>query len=334
MQYLVRAGSLAGFTELVTSQGGDPIDLMHQSNLLPSQLNDPDTLIPYEKLSNLLELAANRVGMPEFGARLSRQQGLSTMGVLGAYMVQQKDIGSALQSAQKFAYMHAQGVNVELLPINDKQSKLSLDIAINSRKQYPQLAQLSIGLAFSLIHEMMGRSWQPDIMTFTQLAPLSLQKKLSQIFACEVQCGALGDSILFKKEALIIKPVKPKDLINEIINKQFMHMHSNMPDNLALVQHAINMLLPTGDCNKENIALSLGMHPKKLERILREHNMSYRETLEKTRKSIAISALDTNHMSMTTLALNLGYSEFSAFSRSFKHWFGVSPKHYQKRKAP
>ncbi|ASD69518.1 hypothetical protein B1L02_21840 [Pseudoalteromonas piscicida] len=91
------------------------------------------------------------------------------------------------------------------------------------------------------------------------------------------------------------------------------------------------MLLSTGDCNKKNIALSLGLHPKKLERTLQEHQTSYRDLLEETRKEIALRMLQLGDVSMTTLALNLGYSELSAFSRSFKTWFGVSPNHYKNR---
>jgi AraC-like DNA-binding protein len=33
-------------------------------------------------------------------------------------------------------------------------------------------------------------------------------------------------------------------------------------------------------------------------------------------------------MQLTQLAMVLGYSEFSAFSRSFRSWYGVSPRQW------
>ena len=37
-------------------------------------------------------------------------------------------------------------------------------------------------------------------------------------------------------------------------------------------------------------------------------------------------------MSLTNLALNLGYADFSAFSRAFNVWFGVSPTEFKTMK--
>jgi AraC-like DNA-binding protein len=34
-------------------------------------------------------------------------------------------------------------------------------------------------------------------------------------------------------------------------------------------------------------------------------------------------------MPLTEIALNLGYSELSAFSRAFRNWTGLSPQRYR-----
>ncbi|MDX1399008.1 MAG: helix-turn-helix domain-containing protein, partial [Oceanospirillum sp.] len=72
----------------------------------------------------------------------------------------------------------------------------------------------------------------------------------------------------------------------------------------------------------------LEVHPKKLERHLKSEHTAFRILLEQTRKELAILMMQNSGMTLTQLALNLGYSEFSAFSRGFKGWFGQSPKHY------
>ena len=44
------------------------------------------------------------------------------------------------------------------------------------------------------------------------------------------------------------------------------------------------MLMATGDCSIENIALCMGMHPKKLQRALKMQGTTYRDILENVRK--------------------------------------------------
>jgi AraC-like DNA-binding protein len=39
--------------------------------------------------------------------------------------------------------------------------------------------------------------------------------------------------------------------------------------------------------------------------------------------------MDDPEMSLTEIALNLGYSELSAFSRAFRNWTGMSPQSFR-----
>ena len=96
-------------------------------------------------------------------------------------------------------------------------------------------------------------------------------------------------------------------------------------DNTALIESSVRMLMATGDCSIENIALCMGMHPKKLQRALKMQGTTYRDILENVRKKEALRMLDAGNVNLTDIALQLGYAELSIFSRNFKSWFGVPP---------
>ena len=98
---------------------------------------------------------------------------------------------------------------------------------------------------------------------------------------------------------------------------------------IDFIQQTIKSLLATGECNKNNIALCVGSHPKKLQRLLAENNMSYREIMEQVRKKEAIKLLQQPQLSLTMIALKLGYSELAIFSRNFKTWFQQSPSQWR-----
>ncbi|TKB46606.1 AraC family transcriptional regulator [Thalassotalea mangrovi] len=329
MQYYVRVGSLDGYTQLVEQCGGSPFQLLEQVDLLPAQIAEPDLLIPYSTLGLLLEQTSDALQLPYFGALLGRAQGLSSIGLVGAYLVQQDSVGAALKCARKYADLHAQGANLQLTLRDSGLCELSLDICSNERHQFPQLVQMSLGLLNGIIGEMAGNRWQAEKICLRQRLSDSQQKQLFSIFGCEVETGSNRDSLWFAQSALTEPPYQPRHLLDNIIEKQFNHLQAGQLDYSKLVRHAINVLLPTGDCSKQSVALSLGIHPKKLERLLAQQSTSYRRLLEQTRKEMALSILEMKNMPMQTLALNLGYADFSAFSRSFKQWTGQAPTLYQ-----
>jgi AraC-like DNA-binding protein len=47
------------------------------------------------------------------------------------------------------------------------------------------------------------------------------------------------------------------------------------------------------------------------------------------RREAALWHLRQERLSVSELALVLGYSETSAFSRAFRRWFGVSPRQWR-----
>lgn len=330
MQYYVRIGSLDGFVECLEQIGASPYELLEQVKLLPSQLTDPDLMVPYTSVGELLEISVRECQQPLLGIRISRLQGLSSVGLVGAHMVQQPTIADALNSAQRFSDMHAQGVELALDTLPAGQCQLSLNMQVNSQQQFPQLVQMSIGLLTQMITDMTESQWKPDRVFLRQEIAPRQKKQLAFVFGCPVETSADKDALVFSRSVLQCKPNTPANLLDNIIEKQFHERQLANVDHKKLVQHAINVLLPTGDCSKETIAASLGMHPKKIERLLAGQNATFRQLLEDTRKEIALKSLSDKDTSMMNLALNLGYSDFSAFSRSFKKWTGMPPTQFIK----
>lgn len=313
--YFVRAGSLDGYESLVRHFGGNPKTLMAQAGLAQLSTLDPDSLIRYQQLGELLESTASILKVKDFGLQLGQKQGLITLGLIGSYMAQQPSLETALQIAGRYNRIHAQGVSLVIEDYGEQRLRLSLKLKVNQAGRYFQLAHLSVALMHNLIVQML-----PD---HSEQLTLELTP-------------AGQESLTFPKTLLSQTPQCPTNLTNEIIARQFPATateEGSAPETAELVQHGIRMLLPTGECTKNNIAKLLEIHPKKLERQLKNENTAFRILLEQTRKELAILMMQNGGMTLTQLALNLGYSEFSAFSRGFKGWFGRSPSHHYPKKA-
>ena len=75
----------------------------------------------------------------------------------------------------------------------------------------------------------------------------------------------------------------------------------------------------------KNIANLFSKHQRTLNRRLRASGTCFRELLNESRFEIARQLLEVSSMSLTEIAINLEYSDTSAFARAFRRQSGSSP---------
>jgi AraC-like DNA-binding protein len=80
--------------------------------------------------------------------------------------------------------------------------------------------------------------------------------------------------------------------------------------------------------NIDDAAALMGFSVRSLQRALAAEGLSYRQLVDKLRCGKALAALRYGDTNLTELALDLGYSDGTAFSRAFRRWAGVAPSAY------
>ena len=330
MESLIRSSSLAGFENLVRQYGVNPITLLEKAGILPAQLRDPDSFVVYAHYLELLELAAKACDEPCFGLKLGASQSMSTVGLIGAYMSRQPTILDALNVAQKYIYLHAEGIVLNLALLGQTSCEVRFVRLSDEKHEFEQKSQLAVCLVNKILKELVGPKWRADKVCLRQFVAMKQRPLFNKVLNCEVEFNSDVDAIYFSSAFLSYKPQLNDAILDTLIADQLELQRLNkLPDEMLQIESAMKMLLATGECNKENTAKSVGLHPKKLQRILTEHNTSYRQLLDEVRKSEAMRLLQQKHINMTDLALRLGYAELSIFSRRFKLWFGMSPTEWQ-----
>ena len=99
-----------------------------------------------------------------------------------------------------------------------------------------------------------------------------------------------------------------------------------------LVTRCRTYLLETfssGDPVEADLATAMGLSQRSLQRHLQHLGWSYKRLVEDTRMDLARRYLADPRRSLTEIAFLLGFSEQSAFSRSFKRWLGQSPSDFR-----
>jgi AraC-like DNA-binding protein len=83
--------------------------------------------------------------------------------------------------------------------------------------------------------------------------------------------------------------------------------------------------LPAGSVTLDSVSARLQHSSRTLRRRLKDENITFRQLVTQVRKELVGQYMSDRSLLLSEIAFMLGFSEQSAFSRSYKRWFGVSP---------
>jgi len=95
---------------------------------------------------------------------------------------------------------------------------------------------------------------------------------------------------------------------------------------------AIYMLLPLGKAASAEIALSLGLNLRTLQRRLDPEKTSLSTLVDGVRRDLAVRYLSNKSHSLSQITEMLGYGRLSSFTRWFAAQFGMSPTRWRERR--
>jgi len=98
----------------------------------------------------------------------------------------------------------------------------------------------------------------------------------------------------------------------------------------ARVRRRLRQFLPGEVPDFEGLAGDLNMTPATLRRRLHDEGMTYQSIKDELRRDLAIGYLSHSGRTVMDIALELGFSERSAFHRAFRKWTGASPGEFRR----
>ncbi len=328
---MVRAAVMAGFDNQVRHLKADPEKILRDNGFTSgfSSECDPDELLPYDRIEQLLQAAADATHCPHFAAMLGIQQNINLLGVVGDLMLQSNDVRTALLELVDHLLLHIQGPINGALQCFGNQAYLSYHNASQTqlRKQSDELA-----MAHSIIimQALCGLDWKPTRVCFCHQAPEN-QRPYQKLFKAPVFFGQERTEIVFPKHWLNAPIIQTDPALNMILSTHINQPKQNIPRNFCdEVVCLIKDLLPLGPCGLETVADRLAVHHRTLQRTLKEEGSSFSDLLESVRQEIATERLRNSNISIIQLSDYLGYADNTAFTRAFKRWFGSTPREWRK----
>lgn len=113
--------------------------------------------------------------------------------------------------------------------------------------------------------------------------------------------------------------------------EQRLQQVASVSEPVQLWRQALVGLIRGGRTQLADLALSLQMSPRSLQRRLAEQGHSFQTLLSQTRLQLAQDYLAHPGLELAEVALLLGYSEQSAFTRAFRQWTGQAPHQWRRQ---
>lgn len=281
----------------------------------------------YELLATLQEAAAS----PCVGLEVARLVQPRHVGTLGHLTVHSDNIMQALTRYCRFQGLLHNVIAFNLIVEGDE---LVMRWFGHEQNPAPLVSdELFLGGIVTLVRTHgVPQGINPTGVTFPQPEPPGSDAH-RQYFQCPVHFGASALSLRWPLSMLDRLNSRRNEVLVEQLEQHAEQILSSMQAQdplLPQLRHHILHCLHDGEPDFATVARRMGVGERTLYRQMQERGIRFKAELNQIRFDMARQYLADRTLSLMEIALLLGYTDQSVFTRAFRSWSGMTPQQYRK----
>jgi AraC-like DNA-binding protein len=308
---------------------GVPVERdLARSRLPPWILEEPDAYVSLSLCLEWLASCSRDVELMEFGYRAARRESLASLGdplqraILGA------PTGFArLQTLLRCASLED---NVLSLRMQHEGDQIRVISTIEGFTTNPFIALgewVDLQAIISIVRTAAGPCWSPAEMTFVsrQRPPATVQESFANT---RILVGQPKTSILVSRDLL----ARPCPARGRAVVPAEGALDDDLPewDFVTALRSAIRPYLPDGHPGLPQMAETLGVSARTMQRRLQQCGRTYSAVVQEARFDVARALLVDPSARIIDIALATGYESPQHFARAFRRLAGMSPTRYRR----
>lgn len=323
----VRVATYAATPALLRDFGIDPVPVLAEFGLGLDTFAKADNIMAYSTGVKLLERCAALTGCDHFGLLAGQQVGPTALGLPGYLILHSPTVEAALRQLENNLKLHGRGGAVQLASHGNYAS-----VTYTSHIEMAHATQVSYGalaLLFNIMHKICGDTWLPTEVRFGLPEPGD-PRVFQRFFKAPVRFNADQTMLVFPRRWLTRAIPNADPVLFQLLEGVADNLRIGYREDLVGdVSRTILELLPVGKVSIERVARKLDIHPRTLNRRLKESGTSFITLLGRLRLELATQLLNDSELSITHIGLAVGYTSASSFTRSFERMTGRSPKDWR-----
>jgi AraC-like DNA-binding protein len=177
-----------------------------------------------------------------------------------------------------------------------------------------------------------GRRLSPLRVEFAQ--PRSHVKVIERHFGCSVLCGASRNAIVFRaadaQRPFVTRNAELLAMLAPQLEEELKRENGN-ENFVEHVRRAIQQKLTGRRPTIDDIAATLHVSHRTLQRRLQDAGSSFQSVLEESRHHLARHYLNNSVLELNEAAYLLGYEDANSFVRAFRTWEGIPPARWREQ---
>jgi len=323
----VRVGGLRGYDKLVRQFGEDPLRLTRACGVCDGLLDDEDALISYRQLIHLMEKAAVELALPDFGLRLAASQDIGILGPLAVAMQNCSTVEEAMRCAATYMFIQSPALTLDIEKLTSS-SRLRPSINLDQMPHgaMSQAEDLAIGVGHGILKGLAQDQYEL-IRVELPHEPLVPESEYEAYFGAPVVFNSNQSALYVSPGTLNTCLLQRSEQLHRIA-ADYLNVQFPSTDGLSAsrVETAVRRTLGTHSCNRESVAQAMAMHPRTLQRRLKEEGTSFDDIRDSIRRETVEHYLCHTNMPLSQVAGMVGYSEQAILTRSCQRWFGQTPR--------
>jgi len=295
---------------------------------------DSAIVMPVQDWRALLQWFARHLAKPDLGLRLGRSARLTHLGLLGYVLQSCVTLGAALERLQHYERLVNDINRLHWTLASGRDGvEVVLTWGVERGRPGPLVDECAVATLLSIARQITGTDAPPVAIDFVNPAPAD-PAPYEAFFRCPLRFGQDQTRVSFPVAWLQL-PLRHHDPhLLTLLEKQVDELLRQLPEEDDFVQQVRRLMarrLRSQQVTLASVAAELHLSERTLHRRLQDAGTNFRELWESTRQHLAEEYLRDRRLTLSEVAGLLGYSEQSAFTRSFRRWTGQGPKAWRSR---
>ncbi len=320
-----RVGALRELPTVLRMLGFELDGIIGRCELDTCALDVGDNALPASSARGLLEACTEATGCGYVGLLVGARTRISYFGVVGLLMQHLPTVSESLLCLIGHGHPYQFGA-VSTLEVRDGTAMLLHWLTPADAQGGRQVLDCALASGCRMMQALCGPDWTPHEVLLSHPSD-NEEAPYGRTFGSTVRFDQEGTALVFDARWLS-HPVAGADPgfrhMLEVQVDALERLHDEVPEQPAppLPAHPP----PAEGLLGGTAAQLFAMHRRTMSRRLKAEGQSFQHLVDEVRYDIARHLLANAVLSLAEVAVALGYSDGSAFTRAFRRWSGINPK--------
>ncbi len=302
--------------------------VLRRAGLPQDYAKQPRLLLKTEELFALWRAIGEVSNNPAIGLVLGTESKTERFHPVGLAALSSETFGAAIDEMARYKQLTCPEEIIQKK--DDKEWSIQFRWLLADELEPQVMIECAFAWVLSIARHGSGTRLSPLRIEFVQ--PRSNVKTLERHFGCPVLCGCAHNAIVFRvddaKRKFVTRNAELLGLLAPQFKRELEQEHAD-EHLIERVRLAIQQRLTGRSPTIEDIADSLHISSRTLQRRLQEEGSSFQRVLEDARHQLARRFLNNSVLELNEAAYLLGYEDGNSFVRAFRSWEGVPPARWR-----